>query len=128
MVTDYSGMTGAEENIRGHVGNFYIKKTAEGRPAIYFDISWGINDIPNRKFNTWRHCIAYDKLAESLDKLKSGDFLKVTGWITTNPVYKDGKMVYIDGRPITKEYLMVTSVFPIERESKKSAKQLSLVA
>ena len=128
-MTDYNGLTGAEENIKGHVGiNPCMRKTGDGKPVFLFDISWGVNDISKRRFNTWRHCLAYGNYAEQLKDVKKGDYIKVNGWITSNPVYdNDGELVYVNSKPVTKEYLIITSVLLLEKEKKPAVKQLSLV-
>lgn len=126
----YNGLTGAEENCKGFLGSApYFRNTADGKLSCFFDISWGVNDPPSGRHGTWRHCIAYSDIAEKMRGMRAGAYLKVVGWITTNPVWDgDGKRSYApDGKPITREYLIVTGVYPLAREKTKTTKQLSFV-
>jgi single-stranded DNA-binding protein len=123
------GLTGCNEKIKGFIGRKpVLKKTQGGGLAAYFDISWGLNDPTSDKFGTWRHCIAYNQNAEYIKDCKPGSYLLVMGWITTNPVYDEaGVKQIVDGKPVTKEYLVVNSMMVIPREKLKAPpQQLSL--
>ncbi len=122
-------LTGCTENIRCFLGNKpVIKKTKAGIKTAYFDVSWGIHDVNAGKIGTWRHCIAYDKEAEIVKELKRGAYLELAGWITTNPLYNEnGMRLLSDGKPVTREYLIVKSVIIRQREKSNPTKQLSLV-
>ncbi len=125
-----NGLTGCDENIRVFLGGRPVMgKTSDGRDKALFDVSWGIHNPAIGKFGTWRHCVAYDKQAEYARELKPGAYLKISGWITTNQVFdENGKRVFINGKPLTKEYLIVNTIQIIERNRSPQAKQLSLVA
>jgi hypothetical protein len=123
------GLTGCNEKIKGFIGRKPVtKKTQDGGLAAYFDISFGLNDPSSNKFGTWRHCIAYHQNAEKIKDCKPGEYLALSGWITTNPVYDEaGNKQIVDGKPVTREYLIVSSVTIVQREKPATTKQLNLV-
>ncbi len=121
-------LTGCTENIRCFLGVKPVIKNTKTGKAAYFDVSWGVNDPQSNKFGTWRHCIAYDQNALIVKDLKPGAYLNISGWITTNPVYNEsGIRQYLDGKPVTREYLIIEFVKVIDREKRPQEKQLSLV-
>jgi single-stranded DNA-binding protein len=125
-----AGLTGCKESVRGFLGRKPVIKTTNTRQlAAYFDVSWGIQDPDNGKHATWRHCIAYGKNAELVKDCRPGAYLNITGWITTNPVYGESGSREHDaqGKPVTKEYLIVDSIFVKHRDNIPDGKQLSLV-
>lgn len=127
----YEGLTEGRETIRAFLGGKpNMGETADGRVKALFDVSWGIHSPENNKFGTWRHCIAYDNEAKYVSQCARGSYLKLAGWLTTNQVYDDhGRRSFDkDGKPVTREYLIVTAILIIEREKSPPAKQLSLVA
>lgn len=127
----YEGLTEGKENIRAFLGGKpNMGETADGRSKALFDVSWGIHSPENGKFGTWRHCIAYDKEAIYISQCRPGTYLKIAGWLTTNQLYDEhGRRCYDKtGKPVTKEFLIVTALLMIEREKKEQSKQLSLVA
>jgi hypothetical protein len=123
------GLTGCNEKIKGFIGRKpVIKKTKDGGLSAYFDISFGLNEPASDKFGTWRHCIAYHQNAETVKDCKPGSYLQLTGWITTNPLYDEhGKKQLENGKPVTREYLIVSSVLIVLREKPATSKQLNLV-
>lgn len=125
-----NGLTGCDEHIRVFLGGRPVMgKTADGRDKALFDVSWGIHNPDAGRFGTWRHCVAYDKDALYVKGLEPGAYLKLSGWITTNQVFdENNQKVYVNGKPLTKEYLIINSVQIIERQKSPQAKQLSLVA
>ncbi len=127
---EQTGLTSCRENIKGFLGiiSKFRKTNNTGKLCALFDISFGIGDLAQRKFTTWRHCIAYGENAEIIQTCKTGEYLELSGWITTNPILDvDGKITYVDGKPVTKEYLIVENVFKLKRNMSESYKQLSLV-
>lgn len=125
----YNNLTGAEEKIKGFLGSSpNFRHTGDGKLTCLFDVGWGVNIPESGRHGTWRHCIAYSELADYMRGMSKGAFLYVTGWITTNPVYDNGKRAYsADGKPVTREYLIVTGVYQKIREKTKQVKQLSFV-
>jgi len=122
------GLTGCNEKIKGFLGRKPVLKKTQNALAAYFDISFGLNLPALDKFGTWRHCIAYHHNAELVKDCKPGSYLQLTGWITTNPVYDEhGKKQIEEGKPVTREYLIVSSVTIISRDKPATAKQLNLV-
>lgn len=80
------GLTGIREDARGFVGSRPLPlkdKTTKGRARIKFIIACGKNDENTGKLPTWRFCVGYDKVTDDLDKVKVGDLVKVSGWLTT---------------------------------------------
>jgi hypothetical protein len=128
MVNEIKGKTRGIMDIHGHAGikSFY-NETTDGRNRLYFDVSWGINDIASHRFNTWEHCIAYDRFAEYLKNIKPGDYLHIIGYVVTNPVYSGGKIVYNKEKPVTKRFTIVTFAEILKDDKKPAEKQLSLV-
>lgn len=123
------GLTGCNEKIKGFIGRKpAVKKTTNGGLSAHFDISFGMNDPSSDKFGTWRHCIAYNQNAELIKDCKPGTYLLVMGWITTNPVYdENGMKQFCDGKPVTREYLVVNSMMVIPRSKvNPQNQQLSL--
>lgn len=122
------GLTEIKEYIRGFVGRrgLLFDNTQDGRSRMRFDLAAGKNDTEKNKFATWRHCIAYDKDAEYLKDLKPGDYLKISGWITTEAV-RDSfmKPIVKDGQFVTREYLICQDVKMLGYEN--SQRQLPLV-
>jgi hypothetical protein len=131
-MSENTGLTRGIENIKAFLGACpNMGKTAEGRETAVFDVSWGIHAPDAGKFGTWRHCIAYGDKAVIMRNCRPGQYLALTGWITTNPVYDENHKITRDikNQPITREYLIVSTVVLLEREKdKEKAKQLSLVA
>jgi hypothetical protein len=78
------GLTGINETARGFVGaKIKLGKTLAGRPRAIFDIACGVTDESLGKYPTWRHCVVYDDYALALSKLKPGNLVHVSGWVTT---------------------------------------------
>jgi hypothetical protein len=126
----YNGLTGADESCKGFLGSApYFRNTSDGKLSCFFDVGFGVNDPLSGRHGTWRHCIAYSDIAEKMRGMRGGAFLKVAGWITTNPVWdSSGKRAYsLDGKPVTREYLIVNEVIRLTREKTKQTKQLSFV-
>ena len=123
-----NGLTGCTENARVFLGNKpTMSKTRQGQDVAYFDVSWGVNEPESGKFGTWRHCIGYGNFALSIKDYRPGAYLKISGWVVTNPIYdKSGKREYIQGKPVTQEYLIISGLELLERY-KPENQQLSLV-
>ena len=85
-VMSEKGLTGIREDARGFVGSHPQPKmdyTKQGRARLRFSIACGRSNKQNGKYPTWRFCIAYGEVAESLKELKTGDLIKVSGWVST---------------------------------------------
>lgn len=122
------GLTHCNEQINCFLGTIKFRETRDHRPVAMIQVSWGINDLPRLQFASWRNCIVYDRSAENLQNVKPGAYLDLSGWLTTNPVYgKDGKIVYVSDKPLTKQFLVVDNLFIIPRNNQTLAKQLPLV-
>jgi hypothetical protein len=123
------GLTGCNEKVKGFLGRKpVIKNNRAGGITAYFDISFGLNDPASDKFGTWRHCIAYNQNVDLIKNCKPGSYLQLTGWIVTNSVYNEAGVKQIaDGKPVTREYLIINAVVILKRENKKQPAQLSLV-
>lgn len=122
------GLTGIKEQARGFVGRRGLKhdKTRAGRERVRFDIGCGITDIPHNKYPTWRHCVAYGKLAGKLLGLKPGLLVGVEGFVVTEGLLDEYYQPVINSQkePVVREQLICQSVVLIDYAKKES--QLSL--
>lgn len=127
-MTEQQGLTGIKEEARGFVGRRGLKydETKKGRSRMKFDIASGISDYTNNKYPTWRHCVAYDALADKLKDIKPGDLVKVAGYIVTEAILDEYYKPKKDstGEIITVEYLICKSGMTAEHQ--KLQKRLSL--
>lgn len=104
------GLTGIREDARGFVGGKPIlDNTRNNRDRIRFDIGCGKNETEKGRFTTWRHCVAYDKVADDLKLLAVGNLVKVSGWVRTECLRDDyyKPVLDADGRTKQKEYLIL---------------------
>jgi len=127
------GLTGIEETARGFVGKTVsYSKTLQGYPKLRFDIACGDEDAETAKqgkYPTWRHCFMSRDLAFSLKDLKTGDLVKVSGWVQTEAIFNDYGQVIIDkdGFPVKMEKLICFKGEKLAHEKKPQEKQLDLI-
>jgi hypothetical protein len=130
-MSETKGLTRGDEYVRAFLGKRpYMSKTKDNRDVAYFDVSWGVHNPDDGKFGTWRHCIAYGEYALYVKDCRPGEYLSLAGWIVTNPVIDGNGKILVDsvGKIITKEYLIINSVFIIKRLTDDvRPKQMSLV-
>lgn len=123
------GLTGAKETVKGFVGRVIkYDKTLNGKPRLTFDMSFGVRNESLGKYETWRHAFLYGDLAVKLKDIKSGDYVKVSGWISTeifmNQYFQPQKDK--DGFPIKIEKLICWDAEIMEHQKKSSEQQLPL--
>jgi len=107
------GLSGIREQAQGFVGSWVKKDETQGHvKRIRFDLGCGKPDENRGKLVTWRHCIAYGKVADKLNEIKQGDLVNVTGWVTTErtshvdePLTKKEYLVLFDGALVDKSKL-----------------------
>lgn len=124
------GLTGIEETARGFVGKTVrYDKTLQGRPRLRFDIACGEADEPNGKYATWRHCFFYGDHATNLKDIKTGDLVKVSGWVVTEAILNDYSQIIMDkeGFPVKMEKLICFKGEKLEHERKPRDIQAELV-
>lgn len=119
-------LTSVNEIMRGFVGHSKTisnKPTESGRPRIRFDCIRGDTDIQKNKVPTIRHCVGYDDIALRFADIKTGELVKLTGYVLTE-IRRDymGKPVFIYGEiPVTKDILMLESAVRIKHIKKQSS-------
>jgi hypothetical protein len=112
MVTDKKPLTTVTEIMTGFVGHpktISNKPTEQGRPRIKFDCFKGDTDIQKNKVPTIRHCVGYDDIAIKFADIKTGELVKLTGYIITE-IKRDymNKPIFIYGEiPVTRDVLMI---------------------
>lgn len=119
---DHKLKSGIRESAQGFVGRWVkVDNTQSHKLRIRFDIGCGKPDENAGKLVTWRHCVAYSEIAEKLVNIKTGDFVKVSGWVSTERISRP------DGPLEKKEYLILFSGELINRDDVNDY-QLSLAA
>lgn len=125
------GLTGIEETARGFVGKTVsFGKTLTGKPKLRFDIACGDSDEQLGKYATWRHVFMSGDIALKLKDLKTGDLVKVTGWVETEGIFDDYRKPIVDintGLPVKVEHLICFKGEKLEHEKKPREKQLDLI-
>ncbi len=78
-------LTGIDETGTGFVGKRNLRrgKAKNGMLRINFDLGCGVTNPTANKYASWRHCVAYGRLAEMLKNIKPGLLVKFTGWVST---------------------------------------------
>ena len=123
------GLTGAKEIVKGFVGKVIkYDKTLGGKPRLTFDLSFGQRDESAGKYETWRHVFLYGEHAVNMKDVKTGDYVTVSGWVSTelfmNEYYEPVKDK--DGFPVKIEKLICWNAEKLEYKKKPVAEQLPL--
>jgi len=118
-MTEEKGLTGIREDARGFVGSYPQPKvdyTKSNRARIKFSIACGRSDKGNGKYPTWRFCVAYSEIAESLRTLRVGNLVRVSGWVSTEWQIDEYYKPVVDERGViqTKEFLIVYKAEVVE--------------
>lgn len=104
-------LTGIIENGTGFVGKRNLKfgHTQGGKSRITFDLACGKGEVSENKYPTWRHCIAYGRLADSLQHVRPGQLVKFTGWVSTEAKQDEYYKPVLDqaGGPVLYESLIL---------------------
>ena len=75
---------------RGNLGAQPTIKTSNGTTYALFSIAINQRDREGNQYADWYKVVAFGKLAESLDRLDSGDEVLVTGSLHRTKYEKDG--------------------------------------
>ena len=120
-MAEQKGLTELIEVGRGFVGNSPLPsfdKTTKGRQRVKFCAAFGKRDKEKRKYPKWRYCVGYDKIVDNLRELKSGDYVKVKGWLEveeqTDEFYRP--VIGEDGVAKTREVLILISAKKLMHE------------
>ena len=110
-MSEKEGLSGLKETGKGFLTANPIKdQTLNGRARIKFLIGCGDNKPDQGKFPIWRYCVGYDDIAIELSRAIKGSYIKVSGWLSNDPVLNADKTpVLIDDRQQFRETLILYS-------------------
>jgi hypothetical protein len=122
--TDHkTGITWLNEEMQGFVGTrgLSIEPCKNGRQRVRFDLVKGKTDLAKLMVGTWRHCVIYDDLAGKFQDIRTGEMIRVSGYVLTS-IRRDfvGKPMFLStGEPVVDDILMVKEAIRINYQQKQ---------
>lgn len=124
-------LSGITEKAKGFVGSRprpIFDQTQNKRARVVFSLGCGVPDQNHGKYPTWRRCVGYGEIADSLFGVKVGDFVHASGWLQTEALRDQSNMIQkdINGYPITRDTLILENAY-IEKYARKEKVQPELI-